>query len=309
MNFTFNNHLKYTIGGRPFGYRETSYENFIVSVGSVDKEYYKTSNWLKEQYRTAAIVRNDLGKELVVFFSGGTDSEIVLRSFVSIGIRPRSVFIKFSGGFNEDDLKYAIAVTDELGITLEIIEFDVLEFYLSGEASEIAKSLNCSQIAYLTVYYNILKLQAPAVMGGEMLLKKHLDVDLSKWYYCIRENEDASAMRFSIKYNIPLVNEWFSYTPEMMGYYLEDIDVHQLIGNDINYKFTSVSSKNKILKKLFPNIREKNKTHGYEKLMGFNVESYRRLYDNYIKRLSFNLDGIFIDELKIQLFGENYENN
>jgi hypothetical protein len=309
MNFTLNNHLKYTIGGRPFGYRETPYENFIVSVGAVDKEYYKTSNWLKEQYRTADIVRTDLGKELVVFFSGGTDSEIVLRSFVSIGIRPRSVFIKFFGGFNEDDLKYAIAITDELSITLEIIEFDVLEFYLSGEASEISKNLNCSQIAYLTVYYNILKLQAPAVMGGEMLLKKHLDVNLSKWYYCIRENEDASAMRFSLKYNIPLVNEWFSYTPEMIGYYLEDIDVQQLIGNDINYKFTSVSSKNKILKKLFPNIQEKNKTHGYEKLMGFNVESYRRLHGNYIKRLTFNLDGIFVDDLKFQLFGENYENN
>jgi hypothetical protein len=309
MNFTFNNHLKYTIGGRLFGYRETPYEKFIVSTGKIDKQYYKTSNWLKEQYRTADIVRTDLGNDLVVFFSGGTDSEIVLRSFVSIGIKPRTMFIKFIGGFNEDDLKHAITVANELGITLEIIEFDVLGFYRSGEATEISKNINCSQIAYLTVYYNILKLQAPAVMGGEMLLKKHLDLNLSKWYYCIRENEDASAMRFSIKYNIPLVNEWFSYTPEMMGYYLEDIDIQKLISNKINYKFTSVSSKNKILKKLYPEIQEKNKTHGYEKLMGFNVESYRRLYNNYIKRLSFNLDGIFIDDLKNQLFGEYYENN
>ena len=306
MNFTQNNHLTYTIGDRLFGRRETPYEKYKVNVGQIDHAYYKTSNWLQEQYRTADVIYKEFGKNLVVLFSGGTDSEIVLRAFKKIGVTPRTVFIKFVNDYNILDFQIAKSITDELGIKLETIEFDVKEFYRSGEAVEFSAGLQCRQIAYLTVYYNILKMQVPAVMGGEMLLRRHVDQSGSKWYYCIRENEDGSAMRFSTKYNIPLVNEWFSYTPEMMAYYLEDPQIQSLITERYNYKLASVSTKNTILQRLFPNIIDKVKTHGYEQLMGFNGETYRSLYLTHPKRLEPSLDGIFIDDLKIQLYGENY---
>jgi len=306
MNFTHNNHLTYTIGNRLFGYRETPYEKYKVNVGKIDHDYYKTSNWLKEQYRTADIIYKEFGKDLVVLFSGGTDSEIVLRAFKKIGITPRAVFIRFTQDYNIIDSRIAKSIADELGIKLEFINFDVKEFYRSGEASELASTLQCRQIAYLTVYYNILKMQAPAVMGGEMLLRRHVDQRGSKWYYCIRENEDGSAMRFSTKYNIPLVNEWFSYTPEMMGYYLDHPDIQSLMNTKFNYKLASVSSKNKILKSLMPEIVDKIKTHGYERLLGFNGETYRELYLTHPKRLEPSLDGIFIDDLEKQLYGDSY---
>jgi len=306
MNFTHNNHLTYTIGDRLFGNRETPYEKFKVNVGKIDLDYYKTSNWLEEQYRTADIIYKEFGKDLVVLFSGGTDSEIVLRAFKKIGITPRAVFIRFTQDYNIIDSQIAKSIADELGIKLEFINFDVKEFYRSGEASELASTLQCRQIAYLTVYYNILKMQAPAVMGGEMLLRRHVDQRGSKWYYCIRENEDGSAMRFSTKYNIPLVNEWFSYTPEMMGYYLDHPDIQSLMNTKFNYKLASVSSKNKILKSLMPEIVDKIKTHGYERLLGFNGETYRELYLTHPKRLEPSLDGIFIDDLEKQLYGDSY---
>ncbi len=304
MNFTHNNHLTYTIGGRLFGVRESIYEKYKVSAGKVDLDYYKTSNWLNEQYRTADLIHKDFGKDFVVMFSGGTDSEIVLRAFKKIGITPRAVFIKFKDDYNLGDHAIANTIATELDIKMETIEFDVKDFYYSGQAYEFAGDIQCRQIAYLTVYHHILKLSVPAVMGGEMLLRRHVTPTDSKWYYCIRENEDASAMRFSLKYNIPLVNEWFSYTPEMMAYYLEHPDIQSLINTRLNYKLASVSSKNRILQKLMPEIVDKTKTTGYEKIMGFNGESYRNLYESHIKRLESSLDGIFIDDLNMQLFGE-----
>jgi hypothetical protein len=66
---------------------------------------------------------------------------------------------------------------------------------------------------------------------------------------------------------------------------------------------SSVSSKNDILIKLIPDILKKKKTHGYENLMGFNGETYNTLYMSHVKRLESSLDGIFIDDLKQQLFG------
>ena len=309
INFTQNNHLKYTVDDRLFGDRQTPYEKFKVTVGKIDRDIYRKSNWLLEQYRTAEMIYEDLGKDLVVLFSGGTDSEIVLRAFSHIGIRPRTVFIKFPNNYNSQDLIIANAVAAELGINLEVIDFNVIDFYRSGQAAEFAAEIQCRQIAYLTVYKQIQLLQAPAVMGGELMFRRAVSASGSKWYYCFRENEDGSAMRFSTKYNLPLVNEWFSYTPEMMGYYLDCPGTQELINTRYNYKLSSVSTKNDILRGFMPSIIEKIKTHGYEQLIGFNAETYQSLHSNYVRKLEASLDGIYVDDLRVMLFGENNDSN
>lgn len=301
MNFTFNNHLTYTIGDRLFGARKNPIEKFIVKVGKIDQEYYKKSNWQNEQKRTADDVYRNLGKDLIVFFSGGTDSEIVIRTFKSIGINVRCAFIRFKNDFNIEDYHIAKKIVEELDLKLEVIDVDIIDFYYSGLAWDLAQKIHCRQIAYLNVYYQIQKLSIPAVMGGEFVLKRHVDPSGSKWYYCFRENEDASAIRFSLKSGIPLVNEWFSYTPEMMAYYLEHPKSQWLINERYNYKMSSVSTKNEVLKSFVPDLFDKQKTHGFEKLMGFNMESYVTLYNSHVRRIEPSLDGIFIDDFKKQL--------
>ena len=292
MNFTHNNHLRYTVGGKEFGHRENSYEQYKITIGSIDQEYYKTSNYSHELLRTADLIYQDYGKDFALFLSGGTDSEIVARNFLDIGIRPSCYTIKFKDNYNASDVNEAVDLAKELDLPLHIIDFDIKEFMYSGEASDFGKKLQCTQITYLMVYHSILKLGMPAIMGGEAMLKKNIFTDPSTWYYCFRENEDASAMRFSNLYNIPLVNEYFSYTPELLLYFLEDKDIKSLVSNKYNYKLSSVSSKNNILKKLLPDIRLRKKTHGFEKLLGFNFESYRQLTNEQILRLESSLDGI-----------------
>ena len=292
MNFTHNNHLSYTIGDRKWGHRQNSYEPFKLSVGNIDHDQYRTSSYQDELRRTADLVYQNLGKDFVLFLSGGTDSEIVARNFLSIGIKPQCYCIKFKDDYNISDVNEAIDLANDLDIPLSIIDFDVKDFLYSGHAEEFGQKLQCTQITYLMVYYSILKIGMPAVMGGEVLLKRNINTTPSTWYYSIRENEDCSAMRFSNMYNIPLVNEWFSYTPELLLYYLEDPDIVKLVTTKFNYKLTSVSSKNDILKRLVPDIRVRKKTHGFENLLGFNFQAYRQLASKQICRLESSLDGI-----------------
>jgi len=308
MNFTHENHLSYTINGVPYGLRNNSIEKYKVFVKSIDKDHYRTSNYQKELLRTADLIYKDYGKDFALFLSGGTDSEIVLRNFLDIGIKPTCYTIKFKDDYNLSDVNEAIDLAKELDTPLNIIDFDVKDFLYSGEASEFGKQLQCTQITYLMVYHSILKTGLPAVMGGELLLKRNINTDPSTWYYCLRENEDGSAMRFSLKYNLPLVNEYFSYTPELMLYYLEDPDIQSLVTTKYNYKLTSVSSKNAILKKLVPDIRVRKKTHGFEKLLGFNFEAYRQLSGEQILRLESSLDGIEYNTVIQQLRGNSGNN-
>jgi len=296
MKFTHNNHLRYTIGNREFGYRENSYEKYNVTIGQIDKDHYRTSNYKQELYRTADLIYQDYKSDIALFLSGGTDSEIVARNFVDIGIKPKCFVIKFKNDYNSSDVNEAIDLAAELDLDLSIIDFDVKDFLYSGEATEFGRELQCTQITYLMVYHSIKKIGMPAVMGGEVFLKRNINTDPSTWFYCIRENEDASAMRFSLKFNLPLVNEYFSYTPELLLYYLEDPDITTLVTTKYNYKLTSVSSKNTILKKLVPEIRVRKKTHGFERLLGFNFEAYRQLTYEQIMRLESNVDGIEINK-------------
>ncbi len=302
-NYTKSNHLKYSIGGRDFGYREAGHEKYSVSLGTVDHDVYRKSSYITELYHTADTVYKEFGKDLVVFLSGGTDSEIVVRNFVDIGIRPKCLTIRFTNDYNAPDVLEAQAIANDLDLDLEIMDFDVIDFYKSGAARELGVELQCSQVTYLTVYNAILKLGAPAVMGGEVLLTRLVRPDTHDWYYTFRENEDASAMRFSEKFNIPLVNEWFSYTPELLLYYLEDKDIQTLISTRYNYKLTSVSSKNDILRRMYPNIRPKIKTHGFERLLGFNYEVYRELASHQIRKLESSVDGILMDDAIAMLKG------
>jgi len=307
MNFTHNNHLKYYIGDRLFGDRINSIDSYKVTVGSIDNDYYRTSNYLSELHRIADLVYKNFNSDFGIFLSGGTDSEIVVRNFVDIGIKPKCFTIRFEKDLNLSDVIESIAIAHELDVPLYIIDVNVKEFAYSGKAKEFADTIQCSQLAYLIVFQEIINLGMPSIMGGELMLRRGFNPN-SFWHYCFRENEDGSAIRCSKLYNIPIVNEWFSYTPEIMLYYLEDPDINTLVNTQYNYKLSSVSSKNKILNKLIPNIRPKTKTHGYEKLMGLNNEFYRQLGNSHITRLEPSLDGIEYNNIIKILRGINDHN-
>lgn len=292
MNFTHKNHLKYFIGNQEYGFRTNPLEKYVVTFGKIDEDYYKNTTYRTELLRIADLVYQNYSKEFALFLSGGTDSEIVLRNFLDIGIKPNCYTIKFKNDYNLSDVIEAENLAKDLDVKLNLIDIDVKDFFYSGEAIELSNSIQCTQITYLIVYNAIKKIQLPSVMGGELFLRRNIQVNPSTWYYVFRENEDASAIRFSKVYNIPLVNEWFSYTPEIILLYLENPDIKTLVTTKYNYKLSSYSSKNLILKKLLPEIHLRKKTHGFEKLLGFNYEAYRGLIKNQTMRLEPSLDGI-----------------
>jgi hypothetical protein len=303
MDFTYKNHLSYSIGDKAYGYRTNSVEKYSVTVGSVDLDRYANSSYVDELHRTAELVRKDLGNDLVLFLSGGTDSEIVLRNFVHNGFKPRCVVLRFENNYNIGEVIEANAIAQELGVEIETIDFDIHDFFYSGQAKEFGETLQCTQLTYIMVYYNILKLGLPAVMGGEALLTRQVNLNDSYWYYTFRENEDASAMRFSNKYNIPLVNEWFSYTPELLLHWLEHPKIKELVSTKHNYKLNSASSKNAILSTLYK-TRPKTKSHGFESLLAFNYTAYKDIGINQIKRLEASVDGIPYELVIQQLKGQ-----
>lgn len=295
MNYTFDNHLKYWIGERLWDIRKNPLEKFEVDIGTIDPAYYNKTSFQNECYRIADNIWKESGGDIVIFLSGGTDSEIVARSFVEIGIKPICYTVRFTEGWNQHNVDEAIDCANDLGLQHNIINFNVTDFINSGEAKEFSKKISCTQIQYLILYHNIIKLGMPATMGGEVLLKRKANVSPNLWYLTYREDEDASAIRASKLSGIPIIQEWFLYTPEIILKYLESPGTQNLILGKNNFKLNSASSKNMILKTLFPAITGRLKSHGWEKILGLNLQCLRELSRELILPLEPSLDGIPCD--------------
>ncbi|MEI6568499.1 MAG: hypothetical protein WCR20_17600, partial [Verrucomicrobiota bacterium] len=170
-------------------------------------------------------------------------------------------------------------------------------------AMDLASSIQCHSLAFLAVYSQILKLQTPAIMGGTMTFYRRPTSIGSEWYHSYAERDEGSAIRLSNTFTIPVIHDWFMYTPEVMGYFLENKIIQKILNERFNFKTWSDSGKNEMIEEWFPEIRKQKKT-GYEHLRSLRIESDIVLKQSLIPILENALDGISLTNLQKQLFGD-----
>jgi hypothetical protein len=281
FNITHNDHIKFYTNNNLYIDSDNVNRKYSVKFGSVDFEYYKKNSYYEELKRVADLQYNLFGKDLIVFLSGGLDSEIAVRSFLNIGIIPRCVIIRFLNKLenkieNKKEVDDAVKTANSLGISYEIYDFDVLNFYLSNEAEEFAIKYKCSEFPIL-VYYKVSTLFAPypCVFCCEVLLEKKKDVNFNPvWNVRFQENIEAATYRVCQDTKVPIVMEWYYYTPELLLYFLESDHIRKLTSTRNQY-VTSTRIKNDVLKSLVKDVKDSNKvkTYGYENLTNMVVEA------------------------------------
>ena len=152
---SYNNHVKFYVDNVLYGNSTDPARKFRVEFGKVDKDLYQRSNFNEEIKRVADLQYNIFGKDLIVFLSGGLDSEIVVRGFIDIGIKPRCIIMRYTNYLKPNvieniiEVNAAIKTANDLGIEYELFDFDVLKFYISGEAKDMAIKYTCYLFAML----------------------------------------------------------------------------------------------------------------------------------------------------------------
>lgn len=281
-NLTYQNHLTWSVGDRPFGRRESSDEPFKFSIESRPTK----NTWYQELLGGLSWLINLHGRKLHLFYSGGFDSEILLRELHRAGCNLNIWTIRFTGGENADDVANTVEVCKELGLSKyhHILDIDILKRMMSNELFDAAKMYQCSQVAYLNVLLAARPLDAPCLMGGEMYLQKHQRpgprlIEEAEWYYVYREDEDGCTYRFSDIHRKPLINEIFSYTPEMIWSWYQVPTVNRLVTNQVEGKLVISSMKEQIFEEAYPYpLLVTKKQHGFETLGVYNttLQTYLR---------------------------------
>lgn len=268
---TQNNHLIYYYNNNiESRWREHHNDSTHMQVGGCTRNPFAA----KIEWTRVARLIADQYPDLTVFMSGGLDSEIALRCFIAAGVKPKLATVRFPDGKNEYDIGPMIdMVKSEFNLDCEVIDFDPVEFCLSGEHREVSNRYQ----AYTFYQQMLLKIAeqhaAPMITVDEVELEKlpNTNFDTGEsvwgWQFIKKEDQDGVWRRFADKTGIPALNNFYTYTPESMLSFLRLPTTQELINDRIPYKYAWTSSKMKIYSDAGFKFRPRPKWHGMENYM------------------------------------------
>ena len=268
---THKNHFEFGYNQKPFTLRKTPEDKWFVKYGRCERQ---PLNFHDECLATAKLIRNKTDQPLHVMFSGGVDSEVVLRSFYENEIKIQVAILRYKNDLNIHDVSWAIVICDYLKIPYKIYDLDLIEFWNSPAADQLAQQTYCPSPQLLPAMWLIDQIPGYPIMGsGECLFVKNRPDDYvpgvspylrSDWMLYEKEKVAAWYRHFIIK-NRTGCPGFFQYTPEIMLSYLQDPFVDDLIHDRIVGKLSTESSKLKIYQQHFK-LYDRSKYTGFEKV-------------------------------------------
>ena len=266
---TYKNHCKFGYNGEYFNFRKTPEDQFHVTYGKCEREPY---NFKKECIETAKLIYQKTDLPIYVLFSGGIDSEIVVNVFMEAGIPFTPVTVVFDDYINEHDAKYAFSFCEKHNLNHKILNLNILSFWENEMMyyADMTKA-NSPQINVMMWAMDMLNGYTVFCDGTSNYIKDNF----------INREINFCWNRFMMLTKKEGVPTFFTYTPELMLSFLNDIEEKTL--NTPYYNFSKDGSshcsyhkiRNEVYK-LYWNWEERKIYNGFEKIMNTD-EKYREI--------------------------------
>lgn len=275
MYITHNNHLKFGWGNGTYNF-DNKFGEFWVRYGQA--EYYPTS-FKEECVRAARLIGESAKKPILIFFSGGIDSEIMVRSFQEAKVPFEVVVMKFKyrhdDHVNEHETKRAFEIAIQNNIVCHTVTVD-LENYFRNTLPELCKRYKTNNWSKLIVTEIIKRYsEYHCVIGdGKLALQRHKTNGRRglTGLYLEEEIVNIAAIETAHQVGTNVYNRFFMYTPELMLAWLTDPLVSHWIQyeNALNSKYTNMNYygiKTYMMYKHWPDMQIRPKYSGLERMM------------------------------------------
>jgi hypothetical protein len=280
FEYTLNNHFKFGYNKNWFVDRVNKDDKWSVEYGQCKRPI---KDWREECKMAASIIYDKRqGLPIDILFSGGIDSEIMLRSFLEIKVPFNVHFVDYMG-YNIYDRKWAIKICNSLNLKLNIHSLDIEKFWQSEECLRIAEISKCISPQLISQQWLMNKVDGLPILGSGECYTARTDIAIQKKLRYNRKNttqldyfnEDwvlverekiACWYRCLMLNNRPGIAGFFQYTPEIMLSFLDEPFSSELYGNKIKGKLSNSTSKYKIYVKYWPEIKKRIKKTGFEYL-------------------------------------------
>lgn len=245
-----------------------------------------------------------------LFFSGGTESEVALRSYLEIGVTPEVYIVRYEDDLNLHDISYAVTICLMLGVQYKIIDFNLKKFFENdaesvSEVAQIDRPRSLPQLKFMD-YVDGLPIYSA---GDQYWHRNSRDYSIkSHWSLKCWEHE-LGWSKYALAKNRPAVMEWFKWTPGLFLSYTQ-LNWFKLLTDDF-YKGRLEVTSTKLLgyREAYPQMIDRAKYTGFEKISDLvnEFESYLEKKNNgLIYRQFYNRN---IDQLWIDITGQNYLTN
>ncbi len=265
----------------PFSFRDSANDRWFVRYGRCER---MPESFRQECLRAARQIRENTSLSIDLFFSGGVDSEVALRSFLESGIDVRVFSLRFKNDLNAHDVEWVNRSCARLGVTPKFVELDLLKFW-ETEGLDYATRTQCVSPQLLSTMWLADQTNGFCVLGsGENFIVKRVPETYapgespylrSTWDLFEKEKIAAWYRHFLVR-GRDAAPGFFQYTPELMLSWFLDSMGCDLWNDRIVGKRNSVSSKMQMYQRHF-NVEDRPKFTGFENVIPQDAEFRREL--------------------------------
>jgi hypothetical protein len=260
---TYNDWFTWSFNDRLRGRRLNKDERFTYSV---TPNLGPVGNYYDELYNNARAMRDTFTGKFDVLFSGGIDSEVVVRVFKDLGITHNTFIFRFENDINYRDVKSAVEIAEGLNIPYKIIDLDIQKFYENEawalfEKTSVPRAARLQHLKFFEYLDNI-----PVMGDGEPYWRRDLGDDYtqkSTWSLNIGEDAHASSI-YLWNQGRESICDWYEYTPNVIRSMSMLPYVRQLFNDEIYGKKSLWTSRVGIHQHLWPDVKPKMKLVGLE---------------------------------------------
>ena len=256
--FYKDNWLAWTYDGVKFGNKTTPQSKFEFQIKKTVHRPLKSHK--QELLENTKVIRDSFNEPFDLLFSGGIDSEIVLRCHVELKI-PINVFIfKYENDYNCHDVRHALRICEDLNVTPTVIDFDLAKFF-ETDAYDIWKMGYFHKAGMLPHMKMIEYLDNIPVLG---LGQPDWSFKDSKWQFNLNESDHSQSI-YGVAINRLMLACWFEYSPEVILSHMQLPNMQRLINNAVpGDQFSFDVNKYYLYKKIWPEIQIRVKRNGFE---------------------------------------------
>lgn len=273
-----NNWYKWYYGNEPAFGRQTSDKKFTTSFscGFVNTPL----SFNEELINAAKSVMDHYTDKPSILFSGGLDSDVMLRSFLAAGANPNVYIYRYEKDYNIYDVSYAVTICSMLGVDYKIIDFN-LEKFFSTDAERLSNIAQIDRPRALP-YCSFLELTdgLPILGASDLSIQRTNDDYSSKGSWIVRCWEhDVAWSKFIKTINRPAIGEWFKWTPGLVLSYTKTKWCQRLVNDKISGKLGVNSTKIQGYREAYPDLIDRKKQTGFEYIDHMVLE-----FEEFIKR-------------------------
>lgn len=261
----FNNWLTWSVNGSPYALR--SDKNDVVTFSASKHSLNSVGSYKEELLNNAAKMRDYYSDPFDVLYSGGIDSEVILRVFKELGIKHNTIIVRYKDGYNARELANALDYVTTLNIPYKVIDFDLKKFY-ENDAYDLCVKSSCIRVGRVNhIKFCIDFCDNIPVMGeGDIYWYRTYGTDYNlptEWKFLVSEASHNCNM-YLTHLGRENVCDFYEFTPELIKAYNQQPIMKQLLNDELQGKISNWSSKWAMHSQLWPDMVKRIKLTGLE---------------------------------------------